>query len=105
VPVTRSTAPPRILWLDTAASGQLVVEVRAMDRLGLLAVLARALERGGAEIQWAKVNTFGSTAADVFCVTVPPGDGAQDARAAVEQHLLAALGGPAVEVLDEPVGD
>jgi [protein-PII] uridylyltransferase len=105
VPVTRSTAPPRILWLDTAASGQLVVEVRAMDRLGLLALLARALERGGAEIQWAKVNTFGSTAADVFCVTVPPGDGAQDARAAVEQHLLAVLGGPAVEVLDASVGD
>jgi [protein-PII] uridylyltransferase len=105
VPVTRSTAPPRILWLDTAASGQLVVEVRAMDRLGLLALLARALERGGAEIQWAKVNTFGSTAADVFCVTVPPGDRAEDPRAAVEQHLLAVLGGPAVEVLDQPVGD
>jgi [protein-PII] uridylyltransferase len=105
VPVTRSTAPPRILWLDTAASGQLVVEVRAMDRVGLLALLARALERGGAEIQWAKVNTFGSTAADVFCVTVPPGDPAEDPRAAVEQHLLAVLGGPAVEVLDQPVGD
>ncbi len=104
-PLTRSTAPPRILWLDTAAPGQLVVEVRAMDRLGLLALLARALERAGADIVWAKVNTFGSTAADVFCVTVQAGDGEQGARAAVEKHLLAVLGGPAVEVLDEPVGD
>ncbi len=105
VPVTRSTAPPRILWLDSATPGQLLVEVRAMDRVGLLALLTRALERAEADVQWAKVNTFGSTAADVFCLTVPPVDGEQGARAAVEQHLLAVLGGPAVEVLDEPVGD
>ena len=71
-----STAPPRILWLDTGTPGQLVVEVRAMDRLGLLALLTRALERAGADIAWAKVNTFGSTAADVFCVSVLPVDGA-----------------------------
>ena len=69
VPVTRSTAPPRIVWLDTAAEGQLVVEVRAMDRPGLLALLTRALERAGADIVWAKINTFGSTAADVFCMS------------------------------------
>lgn len=101
VPVTRSTAPPRILRVDTAAADQLIVEVRAMDRLGLLALLTRALERAGTDIVWAKVNTFGSTAADAFCITA--GDaGALDA---VEQSLLAVLGGPAVEVLEEPVGD
>ena len=106
VPVTRSTAPPRILWLDTASPGQLILEVRAMDRSGLLALLTRALERAGADIVWAKVNTFGSTAADVFCVTVPPDAWhRRTARAAVERHLLAVLGGPAVEVLEEPVGD
>ncbi len=106
VPVTRSTAPPRILWLDTATVGQLIFEVRAMDRSGLLALLTRALERAGADIVWAKVNTFGSTAADVFCVTVPAhSEGEHDARAAIEQNLLAVLGGPAVEVLEEPVGD
>ncbi len=104
-PLTRSTAPPRILWLDAPTAGQLLVEVRAMDRLGLLALLARALERAGADIVWAKVNTFGSTAADVFCVTVPAGSGAAEPRDVVEQHLLAVLGGPAVEVLEEPVGD
>jgi [protein-PII] uridylyltransferase len=89
VPVTRSTAPPRIVWLDTAAEGQLVVEVRAMDRPGLLALLAQGLERAGVDIEWSKVNTFGSTAADVFCV-----EAQEDARAAVEKHLLAVLGGP-----------
>jgi len=98
VPVTHSTAPPRILWLYTAAQGELVVEVRAMNRPGLLALLTGALERAGADIVWAKVSTYGSTAADVFCVAVPvesvtaeaPGDGV---RAAVEHHLLAVLGG------------
>ncbi len=97
VPVTRSTAPPRILWLDTAESGHLLIEVRATDRLGLLAILARALERAGADIAWAKVNTFGSTAADVFCVEAPPG-----AQAAVEQQLLALLGGPGEVAVGQP---
>lgn len=113
VPVMRSTAPPRILWLDTASCGQLILEVRAMDRLGLLALLTQALERAGADIVWAKVNTFGSTAADVFCVSVttqasaaePDEDAEYEARAAVERNLLTVLGGPAVEVLEEPVGD
>jgi len=89
VPVTRSTAPPRIVWLDDTAQGQLLLEVRAMDRPGLLALLARALERGGADIAWAKVHTFGSTAADVFCVELPA-----DAQSAVQKHLMAVLGGP-----------
>jgi [protein-PII] uridylyltransferase len=102
VPVTRSTAPPRILWLDTDTPGQLILEVRAMDRTGLLALLARALERAETDIVWAKVNTFGSTAADVFCVTVPPDT---NARSAVEKNLLAVLGAPAVVMVDEPVGD
>lgn len=95
VPVTRSTAPPHIVWLDSAAEGRLILEVRAMDRPGLLALLTRALERGGADIGWAKVHTFGSTAADVFCIELPtdvpeePG-----AQAAVEKQLMAVLGGP-----------
>jgi [protein-PII] uridylyltransferase len=72
----------------------MVLEVRAMDRPGLLALLARALERAGADIAWAKVNTFGSTAADVFCVELPA-DVPEEAgaQAAVEKQLLAVLGG------------
>ncbi len=95
VPVTRSTAPPRILWLDTATEGQSILEVRAMDRPGLLAMLTRALERAGADIVWAKVNTFGSTAADVFCVVLPAevsDDAAgESVRDLVEKHVLAVL--------------
>jgi [protein-PII] uridylyltransferase len=113
VPVTRSAAPPRILWLDNDMPDQMLLEVRAMDRIGLLALLARALERAGADMVWAKVNTFGSTAADVFCVTVPDGYGTAElpekapvgARVAVEKELLAVLGAPAVVLLNEPVGD
>jgi [protein-PII] uridylyltransferase len=107
-PLTRSTAPPRILWLDTDSPGRLFVEIRAMDRIGLLALLAQALERAGVDIAWAKVNTFGSTATDVFCVEVPVesnGDDNEAARAAVEKHLLAVLGASADAVVDEPVGD
>jgi len=105
VPVTRSTAPPRILWLDSGTPGQLLVEVRATDRPGLLARLTAAFERVEADVQWAKVNTFGSTAADVFCVMVPSADDEGVARVAVEEHLLAALGGgPSVEVGERGAG-
>jgi [protein-PII] uridylyltransferase len=112
VPVTRSTAPPRILWFGTICEGQLIVEVRGMDRIGLLALLTRALEVAGVDIVWAKVNTFGSTATDVFCVTPaesdtaeasPPSD--EEVRAAVEQQLLAVLGAPAEVVVGKSVGD
>jgi [protein-PII] uridylyltransferase len=90
VPVHGSTAPPRILWLQDAPDRSLV-EVRASDRTGLLALLTGALEHAGADIDWAKVTTLGSMVDDVFCVSLP--DDA-DARNVVEQHLLAVLGAP-----------
>ena len=82
-----------------------------MDRIGLLALLTRALEDAGAEIAWAKVNTFGSTATDVFCVTVPvesvngSGDCNKAARDAVEEHLLAVLGASARALVVVVSGD
>jgi [protein-PII] uridylyltransferase len=88
VPVNRSTAPPRILWLD-GTPDRSVVEVRASDRVGLLALLTGALEHAGADIDWAKVMTLGSVVDDVFCVSLPD---KADARSVVEQHLLAVLG-------------
>jgi [protein-PII] uridylyltransferase len=90
VPVHGSTAPPRILWLEGAPDRSLV-EVRASDRTGLLALLTGALEHAGADIDWAKVTTLGSMVDDVFCVSLP--DHA-DARNVVEQQLLAVLGAP-----------
>ncbi|RRR40634.1 [protein-PII] uridylyltransferase [Mycolicibacter terrae] len=86
VPASGPAAPPRILWFDSTP-GRLIVEVRAADRPGLLARLAAALERAGADVVWAKVTTRGSTADDVFCVVLPaPRD-----RTVIEKHLLSAL--------------
>jgi [protein-PII] uridylyltransferase len=90
VPVHKSTAPPRILWLDGAPDRQ-IIEVRASDRAGLLALLTGALERAGADIDWARVTTLGSMVDDVFCVSLP--DHA-DVRDVVEQQLFAVLTAP-----------
>jgi [protein-PII] uridylyltransferase len=93
VPVHHSTVPPRILWLE-GTPGRLLIEIRATDRAGLLALLTATLERAGMEIDWAKVTTLGSMVDDVFCVIVPDdGSAAEpaDSRKVVEQHLLAVL--------------
>ncbi len=91
VPVHDSSAPPRILWFD-GSPGRLIVEIRATDRTGLLASLTGALERAGADIDWAKVTTLGSMVDDVFCVSL--GRATADVKAVVEQHLSAVLDGP-----------
>ena len=72
VPINRVSAPPRILWYDGAAPDELVVQIRATDRAGLLAVLTAVFERDGVDIAWAKVTTLGSSVVDAFCITVPP---------------------------------
>ena len=69
VPVHHSSAPPRILWFD-GTPGRLIIEIRANDRPGLLALLTGALERAGVDIDWAKVTTRGSMVDDVFCYRV-----------------------------------
>jgi [protein-PII] uridylyltransferase len=96
VPARHSTAPPRIAWFD-GTSGNLIIEIRATDRAGLLARLASALERAGVDIAWAKVTTRGSMVDDVFCV-VPPSrasEATSDVRAAIERDLFAVLGAAA----------
>lgn len=92
VPVNYSSAPPpRIRWFDGNGPGRLLVEIRATDRPGLLALLAGALEHAGADIIWAKVATVGSTVDDVFCVVLPvqAAETTADGQAAVERDLLA----------------
>jgi [protein-PII] uridylyltransferase len=100
VPVNHPAAPPRILWPDGTTPGQLLVEIRATDRTGLLAVLTGVFERVGVDIIWAKVTTLGSSVDDVFCLVMPemrsgdagssPGDQVA-VRAALERDLLAVL--------------
>lgn len=104
--------PPTVVMLaglqgsgKTTLAGKLAARLRGQGHTPLL--VACDLQRPAAVNQlhgivWAKVNTFGSTAADVFCVTVPA---ELDARAAVEQHLLEVLGASVDVVVDEPVGD
>ncbi|MFZ2512386.1 MAG: [protein-PII] uridylyltransferase [Gordonia sp. (in: high G+C Gram-positive bacteria)] len=64
-------APPRATWVDDAAAGALLLEVRAADRPGLLARLSQVLERHRADIVWATVTTLGSTVIDTFSLRLP----------------------------------
>ncbi|MGI9124655.1 MAG: [protein-PII] uridylyltransferase, partial [Mycobacterium sp.] len=84
-------APPRVLWHDPDPNGRQLVEVRATDRTGLLAVLTSVFERAGADIDWAKITTFGSTVIDVFAISAPA---TAAAREALERELYAALPAP-----------
>ena len=72
-------APPRILWHAATDSGQQLVEVRASDRTGLLAVLTGVFERAGVDIEWARITTFGSSVIDVFAVAAPSSRAAREA--------------------------
>ena len=84
-------APPRILWHDADESGRQLVEIRAGDRAGLLAVLTAVFERSGVDIEWARITTFGSSVLDVFAISAPA---SAAARTALESELYAALPAP-----------
>jgi len=93
-------APPKILWHDGDQSGYQLVEVRASDRTGLLAVLTAVFERAGVDIAWAKITTLGSSVIDVFAISTPD---AEVGREKLERNLYAAL--PAPPPSPEPAGD
>jgi [protein-PII] uridylyltransferase len=92
VPISRVTAPPRILWSDGATPGEHVVQIRSTDRAGLLARLTAVFERDGVDIAWAKVTTLGSSVVDVFGITAA-GDAAA-VRDDLERDLFAVLPAP-----------
>jgi [protein-PII] uridylyltransferase len=85
-------APPRILWHEPVESGHQLVEIRASDRTGLLAVLTAVFERAEVDIEWAKITTRGSSVIDVFSVSALA---SRAAREALESDLYAALPAPA----------
>jgi [protein-PII] uridylyltransferase len=92
VPINHAPAPPKILWSAGAEPGELVVQIRATDRAGLLARLTAVFERDGVDIAWAKVTTLGSSVVDVFDIVVPTlatGDGS--IRDELEHDLYAVL--------------
>jgi [protein-PII] uridylyltransferase len=90
---------PRTLWFDDEATGAVVLELRAADRIGLLHRVAAALEGCGVDVHWAKVATLGGTVVDSFCLDVEQdGDGGAGVRGApspaqrrrIEHAVLAA---------------
>jgi [protein-PII] uridylyltransferase len=89
---------PRVLWFDDEAGkdhpGAVVIELRAADRIGLLYRVAEALERGGADVLWARAATLGATAVDSFCIRAADGGplsaaGRKQLAEAVHQAALA----------------
>ena len=60
--------PARVLWFDDEATGAVIMELRATDRIGLLHRVAAALEHCGADIRWAKAATLGRSVVDSFCL-------------------------------------
>lgn len=90
VPVAPA-APPLIRWHDASTPDRRLVEVRANDRAGLLAILAAVFERAGVDIDWAKITTLGAAVIDVFAISAPASD---EARDALERDLYAVLPTP-----------
>ena len=102
MPISHVPAPPRVLWFPGGSSpSEFVVQIRSLDRPGLLARLTAVIERDGLDIGWAKVTTLGSSVIDAFGVVVPPlltDDDTFDPAAAREQlehDLYAVLPAPA----------
>jgi [protein-PII] uridylyltransferase len=89
VPINHAAAPPKILWSAGAEPRELVVQIRATDRAGLLTRLTAVFERDGVDIAWAKVTTLGSSVVDVFGITA---DAA--VRDELERDLYAVLPAP-----------
>ena len=82
----QATAPPRVLLLAGASAEATVVEVRAMDRPGLLHALGSALLGLGVQVGSAHVATYGGQAVDVLYL-----------------HATDAGGGVAAGPLDPPL--
>ncbi|MGH3759600.1 [protein-PII] uridylyltransferase [Actinophytocola sp.] len=87
---------PRVLWFDDeadggAASADVVLELRAVDRLGLLHDVAAALEKCGVDVRWARVMQVGGTAIASFSfASTAPGHGGPDWRREIERAVLGA---------------
>lgn len=101
VPINPPAARPRVLWHEGGGPGQLVAEVRAADRAGLLSVLTAVFERAEVDIAWAKVTTLGSSVVDAFGITVAPGSAENEVRQTLERDLFAVLPAPPVKQVEE----
>ena len=101
VPLLYAQAPPRLIWLDSTEDGEVLLEVRAEDRLALLSRIAAALAAAGANVRWAKVVTHGAAVVDTFALELAGGD-SDAARARVEAAVHAVVPQPAPTPAAEP---
>jgi len=83
--------PAKLLWFEDEATGAVVLELRAADRIGLLHHVAGALERCGVDIRWARVSTLGSTVVDSFSLATANGPVDAATRKQIERTVLAAI--------------
>ena len=82
---------PSVVIAERASSRTTVVEVNALDRVALLAALARAIHDSGHRIHSAHIATYGERAVDVFYLTRPDGKKlTADETAELRAALLAA---------------
>jgi [protein-PII] uridylyltransferase len=70
-----SETESKVLWFDDEATGAVILELRATDRIGLLHRVAAALESNSVVVRWARVATLGSSVVDSFCLTAPDATG------------------------------
>ncbi|MGO4617088.1 [protein-PII] uridylyltransferase [Nocardia sp. 2YAB30] len=89
-PSRYARAQPRVIWFGTSVPGQMILELRAEDRIGLLSRLAAALAGCGADVRWAKVVTMGSAVVDIFCLDMGTDDGPVR-RETIEKAILAVV--------------
>ena len=97
VPGNAAMAPPRILWFDGGSPQELVLQIRSVDRPGLLTRLSAVIERAGLDISWAKVTTLGSSVVDAFGLVVSDPDthvSGIEARKVLEKDLYEILPAP-----------
>jgi [protein-PII] uridylyltransferase len=90
------SAPPRISWHNSEASGAAtgIVEVRAGDRAGLLYRLTAAIAAEGLDVTSARIETLGADAVDSFYVADPSGSPVDpEQRQRVDTALVAASQG------------
>ncbi|MCP2280669.1 UTP--GlnB (protein PII) uridylyltransferase, GlnD [Nocardia amikacinitolerans] len=99
-PSPYAQAQPRLIWSSTTTPGQVILELRAEDRVGLLSRLAAAFARCGADVRWAKVVTMGSAVVDAFCLELGAEDGPQR-RDAIEKAVLDVVPRPAPKEADD----
>lgn len=94
-------AEPRIIFSPGATPGQVVVELRAEDRIGLLSRLAATFADAEVDVLWARVVTMGTAVVDTFCLDLGEND-TPERRAVIEEAVLAVVPRPAPKPVPAP---